>query len=345
MTTQYLHLKDYFATYGGGVNMDCTAAAQAWINDCKAQQLTGWVDSTGPGGGSYWLYNEITWTDTFPLSIEGPGFYNNGAFTMMTPGQNGFHFSGSGRLFLSGFGIKSGVTPTGGSAFLFDGVTAGGNFENLDTANVYIAFNCQNTVNGFSMQNCDWNADVLCAQLHDPGDSEIHNCRFSSTKSSAGCISVTGDAGGLRILSNKFNTGYSYLYAISIAATVSDGDLFIIGNSIEGYNAYGLLITQTGSDLFGTIIIDANEFSGAGIGIALLPSTPNWLTRLIITSNIVASSGILVNAATLFTIGNNISDTLIVGANSVRGTITGNVFNPGGLTNLCTTAIVANNQS
>jgi hypothetical protein len=206
----------------------------------------------------------------------------------------------------------------------------------------------------FTMHECDISAQNICLNVTSPGDTEVANNRFTPVSANAIGVKIQGDPGGIRMLSNKFNSGIAYHACISIivAANTADGDIFIIGNSMEGVFAggYGIIIDQAGGASFANVLIIGNEISTPGSGswaIYFTNTTLGWLNQVIIASNVLQSpQGIFLGAMTNFVFqGNTLvgtGATLVIGANCVSGAVIGNIMTA--ISNSSASTTVANNQ-
>lgn len=125
--------------------------------------------------------------------------------------------------------------------------------------------------------------------------------------------------------------GYGYGAGISIAASISDGDVLIIGNSMEQtYNA-GIIIDRTAANLFGNVLIVGNQFASSGRGV-YFPSTAQWISDVTINGNIINANvacvdivnvkNMTISGNVLYGAGNGIN----LGAGVTRVMIGTNVF-------------------
>jgi hypothetical protein len=356
----YLHSKDFGATGNG--TTDDTAALQAWLNACSSLGIPGFLD-----GGSYLISSALTVTNSNGISVFGPeaspGNAAEAKIVMGSLTQDGIQFNTTGRVCLKGFGVVSSGTPTAGAALNFQGSASqsvGGFVERVDLGFGNTVGSVWNGIvatgfAAFTINECSMTAQNCCINVSNPGDSEITNCRLTPVSASAGGVFVQGDAGGIRILSNKFNSGIAYLFGISVTvgAGVADADVFIIGNSIEGVyaNGYGITINQQGGATFGNILVVGNEIScpGAGSwGIYFANTTPHWLNGVVISSNVILSyQGVYLGAMDNWAfIGNVVtgssSCTLAIEANCTLGLVVGNVLPA--MTDVSMGTVKGNNQ-
>jgi hypothetical protein len=342
--SSYLHSKSFGAT-GNGVTDD-TAALQSWLDACSGQNLPGWLDP-----GTYLMSSPLTVASANGIAIFGPeatpGCSAVAQIMLGSLTQDGIQFNTTGRIFLRGFAILSGGTPTAGSALNFQGSanqSIGAFIERLVLGfgtGTGTAFNGI-TATGLgtaTIRECDITAQNICLNIANPGDTEITGNRFNPVASGAVGLEVTGDPGGLRVISNKFTSGTAYHACISIVvgASVADGDIFIIGNSLEGVfaNGYGIIIDQAGDATFNNVQIVGNEISCPGSGswgIYFTNTTLHWLGRVIIASNVVQSyQGIFLGAMDNWVIEGNVvagtSAIIEIEPNCTNGVIANNILN------------------
>lgn len=355
----HLHSKDFGAAGDG--TTDDTATLQAWLNACSTLGIPGFLDT-----GSYFISSALTVTNSNGISIFGPeaspGNAAEAKIVMGSLTQDGIQFDTTGRICLKGFGIVSSGIPTAGAALNFQGSrnqTVGGSLRRLDLGfgtTTGTAWNgiVASGLASFTIDDCSVSAQNICAHITSPGDSEIHNCLFTPLSANAGGLLIDGDPGGLRVISNKFNSGISYLYGISVSVSITDGDLFIIGNSIEGVigqsgsvAGYGIIIDQIGGQQFGNVIIIGNEVACGNIdcyAIWVNNTTVGWLQDLVILGNVLNSNnGVSLHGTTNFIFNENVGGglTLTIDASCSGGIVSNNIL--AGLTNN-STSIIANNN-
>jgi hypothetical protein len=354
----YLHSKDFGATGNG--TTDDTTALQTWLNAAASLGIPGFLDP-----GTYLISSALTVTNNNGISIFGPESTPPNPTAKIVMGsltQDGIQFNTTGRIFLKGFSIVSSGIPTAGSALNFQGGTnqsVGGFIERLVLGFGNTTGSCWNGITAtglaaFTLHECDITAQNICLNVASPGDSEVQNNRFTPVSSTAIGVQVTGDPGGIRLLSNKFNSAVAYLASVSItvAASTSDGDIFIIGNSMESVfaNGYGIIIAQQGGATFANILIIGNEISCPGSGswgIYFSNTTLHWLTSVIIASNVVSSyEGVFLGAMDDWTFTGNVLTgavaELSIGANCTLGAVVGNVLSA--ISDASTGTVKANNQ-
>jgi hypothetical protein len=122
----------------------------------------------------------------------------------------------------------------------------------------------------------------------DSGDSVIIGCYFASTSRATIDVHQT-EAGGLKIIGNKFN-GYGIGYLLDLGA-VSTSDLLIIGNSFEnGYIAAIKFQRTSGTATFSNITITGDQFlinsaSNTSAGIYSVPSSA-FLSNVTISGDV-----------------------------------------------------------
>ena len=117
------------------------------------------------------------------------------------------------------------------------------------------------------------------------------------------------ECAGARFENNKWNaSGLPYGFYMQIPAGYSDGDLFFVGNSMEGITGDCItLVRGASTGGFGTVVISGNELSGAiGVYVPTDPTAP-WVTGLAITGNIMAVStaGTSIDSVSNLLIANN----------------------------------------
>ena len=117
------------------------------------------------------------------------------------------------------------------------------------------------------------------------------------------------ECAGLRVENNKWNAvGLPYGFLMTIPNGYADGDLFFVGNSMEGITGNDIVLSRAGTTgAFGTVVISGNELSGA-IGVFIpTDATAAWITGLVITGNLMAVSaaGTSIDSVYNLTVANN----------------------------------------
>lgn len=352
----FLHLLDFASGTGG----DDTIGVQKWLNACASTSLTGWVDPAP--SATYNISSQIAYTGSASgISIMGPGIIFGAKFTLNSLTQNGFYFNSTARLFLSGFGIVSVGTASAGAGIYIDGAAT--NTVGCILDNIVFGFGSPSVgalYNGLystgmatsAINRCEFFATNYGCYLSTPGDTVIENYNsFNPQASGAVGLYLTGDVGGMRVISNKMNSGVNYTAGIVANDTISDGDFIVADNSIESYTSAGIAFeVGGGSPSFGNVIINSNQFSGIGSGsraIDLPTTTAHWVSNVIIEGNVCAPTsahGILVSAADNLIISNNVVLDIAVGINCSQGQVSGNTIESGGtISNSSTSVIVVNN--
>lgn len=316
-----LNAIDDYGAKGDG-STDDTTALQAWITACQTNHLPGYL----PGNGHFYKISAaLNIGAAGNLIIRGDGYYNGSFIQMQSLTQDGLSFTGAVRVYLSNFGISSVGTATAGACLRFTGAatTMVGGFLDRIVTNGFIGI-VSSPLAAFTMFQCELNASSVCLACNDPGDSVIDDCRFTPTNAAATAISIGGDPGGLRFTNNKVNG--TYVTALTITASIADGDVFIRGNSFEGWTSFGVQFLRGAAINFSNLIICENEFAGAGRGIAITDTTAGWLANVIIADNVIASTGgITVGSANNLIISNNTVADIITQANVVAGIVSDNV--------------------
>jgi parallel beta helix pectate lyase-like protein len=327
----------------GDLVTDDTSALQAWLNACTAYNRPGYLPPSPTFG--YLISSQLTVTGAVNLVIRGDGSYVGSTIFQSSTTANGLVVSITGRLYLDNFGIRNLTTPSAGSMVYVVGSTGGF----LRRLSIQFCYNGVTGIDwlGLTVTECDIAPINLGMALQSPGDSEIHNNRFSPAAATASGITVSGNPGGTRILSNKINSGTPYAYGIGVVASITDGDFFIIGNSIEAVQGTGISVAHVGSAQFGNLIIEGNQLVVAGRAIDLPDTTSGWITRVQITgNNLYSTLGVRVNAATGLIISDNIIDGgggITLGANCITGTIHDNTLMAGTIASSSTTVRVHDN--
>ncbi len=158
----------------------------------------------------------------------------------------------------------------------------------------------------------------------DAGDSHVSHCTFSNAATAAACISHAS-SGGLRVLSNKFNTA-QYSYRMQLEASTSD--LVFAANSCENFSVAAMGFFRT-AGTFNNITITGNQMALGPSGI-LMNDPASFFSTATITGNVMTaltSTGISVHNASDITIsGNTITGT--GGATVVGLLLSAGVTNP-----------------
>lgn len=348
----FLHLSGFAAGIGG----DDTTGVQAWINELALSGLTGWVDPAP--STTYNLSSQIAYSGSNQISIMGPGILSGAKFTTTTLTQNGFYFNCTGRIYLSGFGIVPNGTATAGAAIYCDGPalqSVGWVFDELvlgfSTGIPYIGL-YSTGVGEWQITRCSFAASNICAYISSVGDSYISGNQFTPLASIAIGLSLYGDPGGARVVSNKWNSGVAYATAIVVDYSIGDGDVFFIANSIESYNEFGILLQQGANAItFGNVIVSDNEFSAGATSTARAIEAPNvsvsgGLLSLIINGNVMggAQHGILIGSTEYANIYGNQCNDIDINSTVTTGTVNNNtIFSGGQINNASTSVIVINN--
>jgi len=164
----------------------------------------------------------------------------------------------------------------------------------------------------------------------DAGDSTIFNNLFSNSAASATAI-LQYSSGGLKILSNKINSG-AYGYQLVLADGVSTSDLLMNGNSIENTTTRAISIrTSSSNGIFNKIEITGNQ-------IALTPApiiidtglTTMQFKGVVICGNSISvssngSPGITINNTDLI----NVSGNCISGGGTIAAGISTGAYTSG----------------
>jgi hypothetical protein len=253
----------------------------------------------------------------------------NGLILSSASGFNQLHdfsFTGQGSMFQIG-GVAITASGFGGDTFeriLFSNVFTGIINSRISVVYDRLLMGCSN----------------LCIQSTSANDSTIVNSDLNALSipgaTSAIGITLLGDAGGMRIKNNKFNAGgFGYAAGINVIHSISDADLLIEGNSIEGWTVDGIVIGTSGGATLANIIISGNEiafFGGSTPRAIFFPNAGAGISDVIISGNALSSSfeGINLGTTTNYNVSGNIianASTGIVGTSGSSGAMIGaNVF-------------------
>jgi hypothetical protein len=299
---------EQFGAVGDGVTDD-TVAMQSWLNSVLGGGPIGFLTP----GKNYLISSALTGNMTTDFSIIGGSL--GSTITLSSPTQNGLDINCiSGRLLLRDFTIVANASASAGFALNLGGSAASTIFPVIDHITIFNAFEAVRTTGLVSifMTRCSLTASSICLNSSTIGDSSISGNDFSPLVNATG-IQLSGDCGGARITDNKING--TFLVGISARQDISDGDLFIIGNSIEGYTSIGIIFTRTAPFTFSNAMLIGNELTGSGNGISLAEDTAShWLDNVVINGNVINTS-----AASKVAIGIGNVPEMVISNNTIYG--------------------------
>lgn len=294
-----LHSSDpTFGAVGNG-SADDTAAIQAWITACGAQHIVCLMDKPSS-----------CYKISAALVVSAAGEYVVGASQIgsrICPSnatQDGIQVTAS-NVTLANFSVIPSVAQSAGSCVHVGSAGA----INLVTVNGVVGsgFNCFNAifmdqVNLFLVTNNSVSASNYAIETGYGGDSDItHNGGINGEAAGIAFIANLANAGGLRIIDNKLNTGVSGTQAILLQPSVvgSIADLIIGHNSIEGY-VNGITLNKGSITSFANVIVDSNEISATN-NCVQSDSNIGWLINLQITEGScswASGTGVSIGAST-----------------------------------------------
>ncbi len=265
------------------------------------------------------------------------------------------------------FALTNGAssTPTAGGGIVFAQTRAGQSFRMRDVLirgfwiNVDVQYG-----QDWHMESCSifdpvhYGVHIANTDSPSAGDMSVVDCMLYSgpTNTAPAAMVRYESGGGLRFIGNKINNDTSGAPVIGLDMAVVDGvttsDFLCVGNSIENYSQYGVLVHLEGPNNTGTwrnVAINDNQFytSTASItAVGIAPEESGHLRNVSVSDNLFE----LDNGGTAVALSN--VDTITVGPNTgmaVSGSVT--MLSTGsGVTNLVqvgsggtTTTITANN--
>jgi hypothetical protein len=283
-----------------------TAATQGIFHDDTVALQAALTSATGShlpfnlGGGIYRTTSALTASGAFQIYGNGPsgGNVSPSTIVLTSPTQDGFDVVSTSAVMrdfsmICGSGSTSGQVSgalinlqSGSNAFWAERITSQFAFNGIFSAQavgpLYIT---NNLLSGYgSMVN-----------VVSGGDSIYSGNQFSplSTPGATNAFgfSLGGDPGGAKIIGNKINAGgFGFAAGISVITGFSDGDLMIVGNSIEQANAAGIIIDRSGPFLFGNVTISANQIVSSGRGVFLPNTAVGWINDIVLVGNTINAS-------------------------------------------------------
>lgn len=255
------------------------------------------------------------------LEFYGTGIFNNANLSFSDTGKSSRLIAGTNGMtmiqvttdkpvYLHDFSLAdpvatgiTGLWVTGDNSSGLN-MNAGSTFRNIGYEGMDYCFYTTNAgtyvIDGNWFVGCGISSATIQNVGHpDAGDSTITNSVFSGA---ASYHILYLSSGGLRVENNKINaqsnTTGIYLHLQDGAVT---GDLFIIGNSIEGVG-WSVFFARQGTGSFQVINITGNELSSGGVaGNCVGNSTDSsWLSRVNINGNICVGAATGGNVAFLF---------------------------------------------
>ncbi len=333
--------------FAKGDGSDDTVALQNWLNACTSNNRLGYLD-VAPAR-LYIVRSPLVVSGAVNLNIVGEGNYTGSAIWLDSTTSDLLQINITGRTYLSNFGLR---TVTGGAtagAMLNIGGAALTNVGGLlDRLSMQTCWNgiVSTSFGAYDIQFCDMAPNNIGMLIDTPGDSQIFDCKIAPQSASGIGISLTGAVAGSRILSNKINSGTPYDTAIKVVVGSSDGDFFVIGNSLEACSV-GFSFDQAGGLSFGNVQIIGNEIASNGRPIYFPNATAGWVSRPMIIGNVLYGvTGVTLNAGSYFTIADNVIDgggNLVIGASCANGTVHDNVMESGSISNSSPSVIVHDN--
>jgi hypothetical protein len=349
-----------FGAVGNGIAND-TVAMQAWLTAVGAGTTPGYIPP-----GTYLINSAITCTGGGPVNIFGPGFGAAAVIKLGSTTQDGLVLNPPASVNdiyvdLRDFGITGATSASSGACLNFIGAQSVVRLSNLIISSASVGIRSTIHAGGMgpesSIDKCQVSASDTCIELTDFGDSSITGCLIFPGSTAVG-IASGGNPAGTRIMNCKFNSSTAST-GIDIEVGATDGDLFIIGNSIEGCNTVGINVQRpSGSFTFANVVISGNEIGAStGNGMNLGDGTgANWLSILCITGNVIQISanktaislGDIVNGFTIT--GNCITNgstggTGVSATGTATGVIVGNSITAATVTSVPGSVIVADNAS
>lgn len=271
------------------------------------------INSLSSGGTVYFPQGtykiSTTLTLSHPIYLKGSGI--SSTFIKGTNGLNlitiNSSYCGIFDLWLSplsGTSLGYGITTNSSTSW------ASLNFERLEIVNLAIGINI-NASAGLGIVQCYFTtlstAAISISNVLNPdtGDWYITNCLFSSSSTSGDAILINSSGGG-KIIGNKI---LSYNNGIHLApsASISTGDLMVVGNSIENQANAGIYLDNTNSaTLWGNSNLCSNQISNNPYGILV---NGNCFKYIALTDNTfygITTNAINVSSAnTISIIGNS----------------------------------------
>lgn len=222
------------------------------------------------GGGGLNPYTGTTGTNT--MGIYTGGIVNiiqtDPTKSALVIGHDGTTIDGINLIY------KGSVTPTAGAGIsILKGNST--RMYNCFVGGFYIGVFAhslsESTISNNQFANSQKYNFLLNGVIDDEGDNSITSNWFNCSSSSS-LIQFKGYyVGGLRLVNNKFHIGVGQgnqpyaTGAIDILSSSNTSDLFIQGNSIEGYTSFGLRFRLAmATNTFSSLKVEGNQFASVG---------------------------------------------------------------------------------
>lgn len=324
-----------FGAIGNGV-ADDTAAIQAAITAVQGSNVSLFFPA-----GTYKVSASLNITAA--VSFVGYAAYGT-SITWSNVNLTVFNVNTNNPVTWQNFTFFGPASPLSGSVIALTGPTGNINSVVLDCSfiSTYNAIDCT-AAYALKVVSCYFNTFVNYG-VHiqntynvDAGDSSIVNCIFAGPSGGSNVCVYQRSSGGLRLTSNKFNTG-DYNYKLSLATAASTSDLIVVGNSFENAKTANIQLTTNSSGAFSEIVITGNQFALAPINILADNTYFNGISRGTISGNTFSLSPlgtacISLNYVTLFNINGNVfnaaaavTPTGILATVNVSGLVGNNLF-------------------
>lgn len=277
---------------------DDTVALQAGLTAAQNAAIPFYLDPVV--GSGYNISSALTCT-TGPCHIYGGGIYGGSTIYLSSIIQDGIQLNTASRMnYLHDFNILG----NNGSVFNLQGAlinSFSGHqvdiFERIWTKFGFVCYTLNSS--GWGVARPDMTCSFAGVNAATPGDSYIRDAIDINTLSVPGWtiglgVTLTGDIGGFKFINNKCNAGVPNM-SICLAGnvSVSDGDVIVTGNSLEGWLNQGIFFTLTGTPNFGNFIINGNQLTGGGSNAAGIdfPATGAGLSRIVVSNNVIQVIG------------------------------------------------------
>jgi hypothetical protein len=314
---------------------DDTVALQAAVTSANSNNLP-----LNLSNGIYRITSALTASG--PLEVYGSGPKGNsqpGSVILTSPTQDGFNFAADSEFIsLHDFGVIGGSGTSSGQIagimFNFQTQSEAVWIERVSTQFSFTSVGGEGP-GPFFISNNLFNGYGPVIFLTTPGDGTFEGNQVDPVTVPGGFNSngvlVEGDPGGFRIKNNKFNAGgFGYAIGIFIFPTISDGDILIEGNSIEGWNSAGINVQQGASGVsFGNGVFVGNQIASGVAGttaIRFFSINAAWFGNTTITGNVLQATSIGIdasNALNQFNIGGNVLVGSATGINVASGSVGG----------------------
>lgn len=270
---------------------DDTVGLQAWSAAMISANQQGYLNC-----GTYNISSAVSFSAA--VDIEGCGLAPGSTIRIASPTQDGLDFNGSGPHNLRDFTVFGSTgTAEAVSGALVNLTDSAHQLDKITRVQVQYGATCIETVSStFIYDGLIINCNRFGLLSTNPGDSSVVNSLFPIFQIPGGSIStaidLNGNPGGFRLNNTKINSAFGG-YSNGLAANwgVTDGDLFVVGCSIEGFSIGGVIIASAaGGTAAGNIVVIATEFNAGGIGNARgvwFPSTVSgWVSNITIVGDV-----------------------------------------------------------